>query len=915
MKISNEYYNFLDPSVISASFGGNGNQSSVNMGDFYLKTLYIKNDSTSSIDSKEITDSGGTYNFKGSSVNTNLLNTDTSSWTDAYFKQDSLDMLSTVSLSTASKAINYVASVSSEDNLNHGITDGTLSSSLSNAFTLNYYWPAMIWLGNYSNGYKAVSDASFIFDNQPWQFDSDLMNGQQNMIDISQLKPGFNANAFPSYGLYIAIPVENTDDSSFSIRWKDISDTSADWRMLPNLYYDASDAGFSGLDAGYFPGDATGFTDSSSLGPSDILKNLTEVQSVRTLRSIFSLFFDSDVPATRIAQLSGVTSSAAFGKQYKVFRFPLTSGLTNYGITYSTNARIIINYNNRSAVESVPWAPSISEIAFDATGPDSPISDKRGFFWLYPKTDSSTVNYTWNGVGSNRKQFMFWDDIAQSSNFGKPFPYLIPYHSPAFGINAYWDTILGNDSSYQSMISFYNGVIVTSVPNSTTAAMIKEIFQDVSSNPALNINLYNDTSNQLGEGITTINFGAGAGGEFPNTGFDNGRLFEAIGSKGGIFNNFSVPIPTNFTDEQVTDYVYNPIFNYANLNDSCTYIRFKIKDSYRTNNKYQTVITKDTSDPVIDRKYYCNDIDAKINTSANADGTVEAGGGGIYVGLPLMVCGCVISNRMDLSLNEVASCIRKMYTYSPEMSYGQSITTGIAMTDTSFYSEYSYNKFPSPKYQSASTVSVDSMRHMPVMIGDQSYNYYRYVSDPSTYCMFNSNSANFTVSPQFKSPFFYLFAAINQKYKDIGLVNNVIMNVEMESDSLPQGQVAWNTINFQRGSNSSYRSLVYYVSCVGYDTYFGANSTVPDSYRSSFTLANNETFDNPIHRDQLGYKFFVASPFRYFASEANPNDAGYHYKLSTDNFGYASGDLGGFKPIKTLTITDCWFDNSPNLDV
>lgn len=93
MKISNEYYNFLDPSVISASFGANGSQSFINMGDFYLKTLYLKNNSNNNVDSVEIKDGNGIYNFKGNSVNTNLLNTDTSSWTDAYFKQDSLDML------------------------------------------------------------------------------------------------------------------------------------------------------------------------------------------------------------------------------------------------------------------------------------------------------------------------------------------------------------------------------------------------------------------------------------------------------------------------------------------------------------------------------------------------------------------------------------------------------------------------------------------------------------------------------------------------------------------------------------------------------------------------------------------------------------------------------------------------------
>ena len=891
MKISNEYYNFLDPSVISASFGANGSQSFINMGDFYLKTLYLKNNSNNNVDSVEIKDGNGIYNFKGSSVNTNLLNTDTSSWTDAYFKQDSLDMLSATSVSSPSISVNYDASVYPEDILNHGVSDGTISSYLKNNFTLSYYWPAIIWIGNFDNDYKAISDASFIFDSAPSEFDSDVSNGKSYLIDISQLKAGISVNNFPQYGLYVAIPVENTADSNFSFKWKDITDNDMDWRSLPVNYFDPSYTAYPGLISGYFPGDLTGFTDTSSMHSAS-LSSLTEINSCMKLSNIFSMFFDSSVPSERLKVLQGNTSSSLYNKNYKVFRFPLIVYNGNqetlkqypFGIEYNSNTRLLINYNNHAGISEAGIVPTMNEMAYGVG------TDYTLFYWLYPDSviSNGSINYKecTASTEKSRKHYIFWDDLPFSSEFGKEYPYMFEVHQPAFCSDNYYDSLLKNDSSYQSMLSFYAGTYF--VPNNEQSQV--QVFYDVSAYP-LNIDLQKIvgySSGYFSAGTQNIHdFGAG-------TGFANDSIFKAMGSKFGItYNDVS---------GNISNYSYNPMFNYASMSDSCTYIQYKIKDTYKNTNNYRLNITPDSSNVSINEKFYISDRSYQIGKST---GTSTDIGNGTYVGLPLIVCGCIISDQQNLSLNEIGNCIRKFFIYTPEMSYGNTITSGIAMVDTSYYNEFNPTVFPSILYN-ATTISPGlSDRHSEYNSYNNGQYHFRYVSDGSNYCMYNKYSSNLSGNTAFSdNPYFYLFAAVNEKCAQISDMTNVIMNVEMEAPSYG-GQIAYNTMNFQKGTkgitNDNDDFIVYSpaVGGMGEDYYWNGNQYI-DQRTSEFTLADSALTNSDVAKS-LTYKFIVSGSFRSFTSNSFSDYGGSYFRLYQNMTGL---------PINNLTITGCWFDNN-----
>ena len=535
-------------------------------------------------------------------------------------------------------------------------------------------------------------------------------------------------------------------------------------------------------------------------------------------------------------------------------------------------------------------------------------NDNILFYWMYPSSADSngTIKYTecTAPTEKSRKHYIFWDNLPFSSNLGREYPYMFEMHQPSFSINSYYDTLLKNDSSYQSMLSFYAGTYV--VQPYTGISLWPQVFYDVSAYP-LNIDLYNDTSNNLSGPGSLIIFDSGTQNIHDSgtgTGFDNNSIFKAMGSKFGIYNTFAeTGLNNSDVSGNIAAYSYNPIFNYVSMSDSCTYIQYKIKDVYRNTNNYRLDITPDTSNVNIDEIFYIPDKSYKIGITDTLSHTNI--GNGTYVGLPLTVCGCIISDQSNLSLAEIGNCIRKLYIYTPKMSYGNTITSGIAMVDTSYYNEYNPGTFPAVLYNS-STISVSSStRHSD----SNSYNlgqaHFRYVSDSSNFCMYNKYASNLAGNSVFsQNPYFYLFAAVNEKCAQISDMTNVIMNVEMEAPSY-QGQIAHNTIDFQKGTrgitNDGHSLVVYQPQGggMGAGYYWNGNQYI-DQRTSDFTLAD-AVLDNSDRAKELTYKFIVSGSFRSFTSNTFSDSAGSYFRLYQDMDGL---------PINNLTITGCWFDNT-----
>lgn len=238
------------------------------------------------------------------------------------------------------------------------------------------------------------------------------------------------------------------------------------------------------------------------------------------------------------------------------------------------------------------------------------------------------------------------------------------------------------------------------------------------------------------------------------------------------------------------------------------------------------------------------------------------------------------------------------------MSYGNTITSGIAMVDTSYYNEFNPETFPAILYNSTNISVSSSSRHSENNYYNSGQAHFRYVSDSSNFCMYNKYASNLTGNSVFsQNPYFYLFAAVNEKCAQISDMTNVIMNVEMEAPSY-QGQIAYNTINFQKGTrgitNDAHSLVVYSPSGGMGEGYYWDGDQYIDQRTSEFTLADT-VLDNSDRAKALTYKFIVSGSFRSFTSNSFSDYGGSYFRLYQDMSGL---------PINNLTITGCWFDNT-----
>lgn len=621
---SSEYYNFMDPSIINASLGDtyNGN---IDMGDFYLKTLYIKNKVSLKDISTEIKNSNGIYDFRGNSVNPLILLNDTSSFADDFFRADSISMLSSASQYIDEFKVDYDSSIITNDYLSLNIQDTTIANNILDSFSIYYYYPSFIWIGktkanNTDNRFDCLGN-QVMFSSTENEFDSDLRNGIKKEIGIN-----FDAlnglESINGYSLYIALPVlgQSPQNYGISVRWKDSSNAMERYRVLPSFFNDVSNSVIIGM----LPGDNTTYNKANAWAYTS--NTLSENYAYIKLSNILDYFFKlSENPRIKyLSDLSATYTGNLFNKKYFVFRYPFGTD-SNRNIKLGPDTSILINYTykNTASVETVPLPDDFLNVT----------SVDEDFQWFKPTRfeDYTPIIEQMNYLGGSNASDTYYQTIKQYHTYYLFFTNMLNtfriVFNVTYGASKYTTaTIKGNRSN---IVFEFNGEDYN-------------IMSDI-------LNLLDNTDS--GSTITQKN-NISYLRVFPDD-------FLAI-----ILEN-----PNNHTEGAIWQYKLD--------------IHYEYKDEYLNNDNYKFNI-KNTGN-IIDTSFNYSFFKF-TNSVVTTYFPPSAGLSPFNVLLPNLVFGCVISYNGNLLAGQLSDIVTKYIDYNniPEQL---SITSGLYMCTSNVYGD------------------------------------------------------------------------------------------------------------------------------------------------------------------------------------------------------------------------------------